>query len=199
MTKYVLNSGYEFKYPLKASKFIEEMIPDEKKAFSVLIVNFAQRRNMWEEKYEKLQKSINTFLPVGHIISYSLAFPDIFRKQCEQADVIYIQGGEDNLLKFYLDQFTDLESFFKNKTVVSSSAGSNYLSSYYWTCDWRSHFTGSHILPIKFLPHYLSDYGSKNPLGKINWNKALKELKNYGDDSLPVHALEEGDYVVIQK
>ena len=58
---------------------------------------------------------------------------------------------------------------------------------------------GLGILPIKFLAHYKSEYGADDPRGPINWESALEELKNYGDTSLPVHALKEGGYVVIEK
>lgn len=58
---------------------------------------------------------------------------------------------------------------------------------------------GLGILPIKFIPHYTSDFGSGGSRGTVNWDNAYKELEEYGDKSLPIHALEEGDYIVIEQ
>ena len=58
---------------------------------------------------------------------------------------------------------------------------------------------GLGILPIKFIPHYKSNWGSDDPRGSIDWEAALRELEEYGDASLPIHALEEGEYIVIEK
>ena len=57
---------------------------------------------------------------------------------------------------------------------------------------------GLGILPIKFLPHYQSDYGKNDSRGPIDWEKGRLELKNYADQSLPVYALKEGEFVVIE-
>lgn len=56
---------------------------------------------------------------------------------------------------------------------------------------------GLSILPIKFLPHYKSSYGNEDSRGHIDWDKALQELKDYKED-FPIHALKEGEYVVIE-
>ncbi len=58
---------------------------------------------------------------------------------------------------------------------------------------------GLGILPVKFLPHYESNYGEDDPRGWINWEAAKEELKNYGDPTFPIYAFNEGFYVVIEK
>lgn len=57
---------------------------------------------------------------------------------------------------------------------------------------------GLSILPIKFLAHYHSAYGENDPRGPINWQKAYKELSAYGDTTLPICALPEGDFRVFE-
>jgi hypothetical protein len=81
--------------------------------------------------------------------------------------------------------------------VIGSSAGSNALVKCFWTCDWRQVKEGLGILPIKFIPHYKSAYGEGDPRGPIDWIQAYNELAEYGDQSLPIHALEEGDFIII--
>jgi hypothetical protein len=59
---------------------------------------------------------------------------------------------------------------------------------------------GLGILPIKFIPHYKSEtYGNDDTRGPIDWEKAYEDLADYGDKSLPIQALEEGDFVVLEK
>jgi hypothetical protein len=57
---------------------------------------------------------------------------------------------------------------------------------------------GLGILPMKFIAHYKSSYGGNDPRGPIDWDKAYSELSKYGDTSLPIHALEEGHFIVIK-
>ncbi len=102
------------------------------------------------------------------------------------------------MLRFWFDQF-DLEKIFEGKVVATSSAGSSILTTFSWTCDWRDCLEGLRILPIKFIPHFNGTYGNNDPRGPIDWENAKKELEEYGDKSLPIHALEEGDFIVIEK
>ena len=60
-------------------------------------------------------------------------------------------------------------------------------------------FAGPTYLPIKFIAHYKSDYGADDPRGAIDWEKGYNNLKNFGNKTLPIHALKEGEYVIIEK
>ena len=112
--------------------------------------------------------------------------------------MVMIMGGDDTLLQHWLKQF-DVPKIWEGKIIATSSAGSNALVKHFWTCDWRECKDGLGILPIRFIPHFDSDFGSDDPRGPIDWKKALKELINYGDKSLPIHAPKEGDYVIINE
>jgi len=67
-----------------------------------------------------------------------------------------------------------------------------------WTLDWRQCIDGLGILPIKFIPHYGS-VDPDDPRGSIDWQKAYDELEAYGDPTSPIHALEEGQYIIIEQ
>ncbi len=58
---------------------------------------------------------------------------------------------------------------------------------------------GLGIVSIKFLAHYQSAYGDDDPRGPVDWKKAYSELTTYGDQTLPIHALKEGEYIVMEK
>jgi hypothetical protein len=197
MTKYVLNSGGVRKHPDLARKFFGEMVEGLGTSPKILICCFAQPRDKWEEKIANGIRAEYIF-PEGITPCFELAFPDTFEAQIRDCDAIYIHGGIDHLLLYWLRQY-NLPALWEGKVVATNSASSNALAKHFWTCDWRKNFDGLGILPLKFLSHYDSSYGSDDPRGPIDWATALQALKNYGDTTLPVHALKEGEYVVIMQ
>ncbi|MEA2006758.1 MAG: hypothetical protein U9O20_01175 [Patescibacteria group bacterium] len=109
-----------------------------------------------------------------------------------------IYGGDDESLMLRLSCF-DLEQLWKDKTVATISAGIDSIAQHFWTCDWRKCMDGFGILPTKVIPHYNSDYWSEDLQGPVDWQDVQEELKKYGDRSFPLHSLEEGEYIVIEK
>jgi hypothetical protein len=101
-------------------------------------------------------------------------------------------------VQYWLGKF-DLPKIWDGKVIATSSASSHALSKQYWTCDWRKCNEGLGILPIKFLAHFKSEYGTSDPRGPIDWDKARKELEEFGDKSLQIYALEEGDFEIFEK
>ncbi|HWZ65318.1 MAG TPA: hypothetical protein VNX65_00805 [Patescibacteria group bacterium] len=130
-------------------------------------------------------------MPTDITLQFALAIPTGFATQCVKADVIYFNGGDDYLLQYWMRQY-DLTKIFTGKVVATNSASSDLLATSFWTCDWRQCMDGLGILPIKFIPHYKSNFSSDDSHGPIDWQKA------YDDVSLPIHALEEGKFVVIK-
>lgn len=197
MAKYVLNSGSVGNYPELAKKFFTEVVKDLGKSPKLLICCFAQPREDWEEKFANDTKNTD-FFPEDVNPVFELAFPETFKKQIGECDAMYIHGGDDHLVQYWLRQF-DLPKIWDGKVVATNSASSNALGEHFWTCDWRRVMDGFGILPIKFLSHYESDFGVDDPRGPIDWKFAYKELESYKDSSLPIHALREGEYVVIEQ
>ena len=198
MTKYILNSGGAKKYPEKEKLFFNEITKDLGKNPRILCCFFARIREDWEKEFIESQTHISGLIDNDVKPIFELAFPDKFVEQVKNNDAIIIRGGDDVLLMHWLRRF-DLPSIWKNKVVAGSSAGADALVKHFWTCDWRQCFDGLGIIPIKFIPHFKSDYGNDDPRGPIDWNRAYEELTKYGDESLPIHALEEGDFIVIEK
>lgn len=207
MTKYILQSGNVKNYPGKMRKYNEEIFRDflsngkkeklENESIKVLFCFFSQTRERWEIKYNeysnRLKKSVSLALET------KMAMPDEFAKQCQWADIIILAGGDDDLLQCRMSKF-DVPKIWEGKVVTGSSAGADYLSDSFWTYDWREIKNGSGIVPVKFIPHYkFAEYMEGDNRGPINWDKTYKELKNYGNKNLPIYALKEGDFVVIEK
>ncbi len=200
MTKYVLNSGGVRNNPAKAREFMAEVVKGLGVEPKMLVCLFAQPREDWEVKFSQYTNELNERLPEGVKLTLELAMPDSFADQVARNDIVYIHGGDDELATYRFSKFNDLPGIFAGKVIATSSAGSDVLVKHYWTCDWRRNMDGLGILPIKFLPHYKSAYGNDDPYrGPIDWDKAYQDLAAYGDTSLPIHALEEGDFIVIEQ
>lgn len=195
MTKYVLNSGGLRNNVPRAKYFFAEVVKGLGNSPRVLICYFAQPRENWEEKFEEL-KTTNLYPDDVHPI-FELAFPDVFEQQIRDTDALYIYGGDDNLVQYWLSKY-NLPDIWKGKVVATNSASTNALANSFWTCDWRKVMDGLNFLPIKVLPHYQSDYGKDDPRGPVDWESGLRELTQYGDTSLPVHALREGEFIVFE-
>lgn len=196
MTKYILNSGGLRNNPEKAILFNREIVKNLGESPRILSCHFAMPRERWEEKYSQFCETFLQSMEKGISPKIELAFPGTFIEQVKNNNVIIIHGGDDVLALHYLSNY-NLPSIWQDKVIAGSSAGSDVLVKHFWTCDWRQVKDGLGILPIKFIPHYRSDYGQDDPRGPINWDQAYEELLGYGED-LPIKALEEGDYVVIE-
>lgn len=198
MTKYVLNSGGMSNNPDGAKRFFAELLAGLGDKPRVLLCNFAQPREVWEEKLEAYKEGFKAYLPDGVEPVYDLAFPDSFKRQIEASDAVYCHGGDDYLVKYWFKKL-DVANAWQGKVVGTNSATTHALSRHFWTCDWRQLQDGLGILPIKTLAHFKSSYGDHDPRGPIDWDKAKAELESYGDPSLPLYALPEGEFIVIEQ
>ncbi len=198
MTKYILQSGGIKNTPELKKKFHQEVVKDLGNNPKILLCYFAQPREYWEIKFPGYSNSITEDMPTGVSPSFELATPDTFAEQCYKADILYFSGGDDHLLQYWMRQY-NLSDLFKDKIVATNSASSDMLSMSFWTCDWRQCMDGLGILPIKFIPHYQSSWGDDDPRGPIDWQKAYKGLEEYGDKTLPIYALKEGEFEVFEK
>lgn len=150
MTKYVLNSGGLRDKPELSRRFFAEVLKGLGNKPKLLLCFFAQPREDWEEKYKQDLESIPMLMPDGVQPILGMAFPDTFIEQVENSDAIYIHGGDDHLIQYWLKQF-DVKKLFEGKTVGTSSASSHAFAKHFWTCDWRKNMDGLGILPIKFF------------------------------------------------
>lgn len=198
MTKYVVNSGGLHNVPDKKGPFFNEMVRNLGSKPKVLLCFFALSREEWKDKFAEDLSDFKTIFTGEIQPRLEMVMPDIFGKQMRESDAVYIHGGDDYLVQYWLKKF-DLPRLWEGKVVATNSASSNAISKHFWTPDWRKCMDGLGILPIKFLPHYKSNYGAGDPRGPIDWDKGYKELENYGDKNLPIYALEEGEFEIFEQ
>ncbi len=197
MIKYVLNSGGLKNNIPGAKKFIAELVKGFGDEPKILFCFFAEKRENWEEKFPQYVEGFTGWAPKGVKPKIELAFPGMFEEQIKDSDIVYIHGGDDHLVQYWLRKF-DIPKIWDGKVIGTNSASTHALSRAFWTCDWRELNDGLGILPIKTIAHYKSNYGADDPRGPIDWENAKADLAEYGDKALPIYALEEGEFEVFE-
>lgn len=196
MTTYILHGGYISKMTdaqdTKLRDTVLEKLNSEKPR--VAFVPFAGIREVWEGKFAENAVFMDRLF--GDNYESRLTLPDTFRDVCNWANVIFIKGGDDVLLAHYLNQFEDLTEIFAGKIVIGSSAGADYLSKIFWTCDWRKNMNGRGLVNVAIIPHFGSDYGGDDPRGAVDWNSAEQELRAATD--LPIYPIQEGEFEIFE-
>ena len=117
MTKYVINSGNVRGNKEKARKYMAEVLTGLGTKPKILLCFFAEKRENWEEKYANFVNDFVNYLPGGVIPEYEMAMPQDFVEQCAWADVIWIHGGDDHLVQYWLKQF-DLPKIWDGKSLL---------------------------------------------------------------------------------
>lgn len=193
MTKYILVGGYPRKAADGGKAFAEELVKGFKGPVKILLCFFARSKEDWEQNMIDDQAFFKNHLNQKQLI-FKIAEPDNFIEQIKWADAVYIRGGRVDSLFHLLKECKGWEKKLEGKTLAGSSAGAYAIAKYNYNLDTPKINEGLNLLPIKVLVHYKSDYNTPN----IDWDKALEELKNYKED-LPIHALKEGEFVVITR
>jgi len=197
MTKYVLNSGGLGDNTDSAKRFFAELVKGHGQNPRILMCFFAQPREEWEKRFGSYKKAFSKFMPEGIKPVYKMAFPESYQEQVAESDVIYCHGGDDHLAMYWFKKL-GVPEVWKGKVVGTNSATTHALARHFWTCDWRQLNDGLGVLPIKVISHYKSNYGTEDPRGPIDWEKAKRDLETYGDTTLPVYALSEGEFIVFE-
>ena len=198
MAKYVLNSGGLKSKPDTAKEYFAEVLEGLGETPKLLWCFFATLPDNPDERFTKYTKMFASYMPSGVHPIHKNAGIDTFAEDVAWADAIYIHGGHVSALRETLAEH-DLSTIFSNKTVGTNSASSILMSAVGFDCYTRKPSKGLSIFPIKFIAHYGSDFGSDDSRGPIDWDAAYDTVKNYGDTSLPVHALYEGEFIVMEK
>lgn len=195
MTRYILVGGREL-HPPGGQELCQALAAGLARPVRVLSCFFAEPEDTWEEKFNRKGK---TFFQkyLGKGVTVELARPESFERQARKADVIYLHGGDTGSLKTAMAPYQNLAALFKGKTVVGSSAGAQFLSRLYWTCDRREFGTGAGFVPCAVMVHFGSDYGSGDPRGSIDWLAAKSGLEQKAG-ALPVYCLHEGEFKVVE-
>lgn len=167
----------------------------------ILLCFFASSPKEWNEQYKDFSERITKELKTHQIKPiFELALENGYKEQAGRADVLFIAGGDCDVLH---DKAKKVQGFIESlstiKVVAGSSAGAILLSKYSWCCDDRDISVGLGTVPVTCMVHYRSEsYSDGDPRGPIDWNAAEKSLKAKLSTGEKVTHLPEGEFIVIQ-
>ncbi len=190
MTKFILVGGYVHKAKDGGLSFCKEMVSGlgNNRRIKILDCMFARPKESWKNKFNEDKVYLSKFIDNFEL---ELADTDKFTEQIKLSDVIFFRGGDTYMLWNILNTNGDWLKNLENKCVVGTSAGAEVISKYAYNLDTSKIDEYSGLLPIKFIPHWKSDYNSPN----INWDDAKEQLDNY-KEKIEIITLSEGEFKV---
>lgn len=190
MTKYILIWGRISKAPDGGKSFCEELIKWIKnKPIKILDCMFASPENSWAEKHKRnntfFSKYINDF-------KSELANPLKFIEQIKDSDIVFLNWWIPRQLISLIGNLSDFKSSLNEKIIAGSSGGADAICKYYGVGKTSNIGEGIRLLPIKFIPHWKSDY---DLWLDVDWDGLKNKLKYYKED-LPIITLKEWEFKV---
>lgn len=188
-TKYILHGGYTQEDNAENIKFYTECFTDTPKQAQILVVLFAKEDNISEEYYQNFCDILQKF--TNENVQFKKADEETFISQARQADIIFFQGGNTNMLLEKLRKYSDLPDTFEGKTIVGSSAGAYALSTLGASHHEAHTREGLGILPLRVVCHYESDRLAPS-------KTSLTEIRNTRED-LELVLLRDYEYRIFEK
>ncbi|HVW23144.1 MAG TPA: hypothetical protein VHB51_01490 [Candidatus Saccharimonadales bacterium] len=197
MTKYVVHGGKVLAAGDQGRAYFETLTAGFEKPRMLMCI-FAQPEERWDEKYKYWTNHIDSVLSVKP--SYELAQPDTVIEQMARADIIWLYGGDVELLKARVSKIPDFrQALSKMPVVTGASAGALLLTKRVWSCDYRRIIDGLGLVPINTIVHYRSaDYSSNHPKVPIDWDQADRELRAAVGPDAEITPLPEGTFKVYE-
>jgi len=186
MTTFILHGGRVTHESEANTKFFQEIANRLPDGARVLCCYFANPTKI-VSAHEHITAHIDAATEKHFIFEIADPDPEIFVEQAGRADALYFHGGTTGLLKDALQPIKNLSQLFQDKLVIGTSAGAHMLSRYYYSVMKSELYVGLGILPIKVISHYADEYKGQ-----------LEMLKTHGE-SLETYALQEGEFIVINK
>lgn len=172
-TKYVLHGGFTPGIKSVNDSFFNEVLKDTPNELKILIVYFATDNGdkYFPEDQEQFEQNGQ-----GKKLTFKKATMDKFKEETEQADIIYLHGGNSIKMIEAMKGFSELKDLLKGKIVAADSAGANILSVKFYSKR-NGICNGFGILPIKFMPHFEEE--NRNKLDQVNPNLGTICLREY--------------------
>lgn len=196
MTKYILAGGNDRQFEDYGVRLAEEVYKTVKRPARILSCFFAVPEDQWRHKTLDREDWFRSCF--GADIQYNLARLETLIDQVENADLVYLHGGDSNALMLErMKAFPDIAQALEGKVVVGSSAGANYLSRKFWTRSKRQVMDGSGIVPCGVMVHYGSVDGGFGS-GVVDWSNVERAVRAEIGPDAELLKIPEGQFVVIE-
>ena len=188
MTKYYLHGwGISIRSEENENLF-RELLDGNLVHTNILIVLFAREKSRWDEKY---LETVTRFQNVSgeKILHFECAQEDplVLQNQIKRSDIIFIHGGDTQMLQNKFEKIPDLEMLFENKIIAWSSAWSLFLMEWYYENDTHTYHAWLSLIEAKCICHW-----------KDQWNE-LEILKKYGEVNQEILLIPEWSYIIKEK
>ncbi|VAW32672.1 hypothetical protein MNBD_CPR01-533 [hydrothermal vent metagenome] len=154
-TKFILHGGYTREENDLNRGYFVEMVRCISDGGNILLVYFASKDEGVKEKYQKDSVRLQSFSE-GKTIHTIKATEENFIDEVQNADVIYLRGGDTQKLKNTLDKYPDFIEVVKGKIISGSSAGAYVLARYYFINSLNKVMEGYGCVPARVACHYES-------------------------------------------
>jgi peptidase E len=158
MTKYILHGGDTREFNEDNESFFREMTSGLEGNITILLVYFAKDGSKVEQLAieDKVRFTKNS---ENKNLEFLVANLDEVATQLNQANVVYIRGGDTALLLSKLNKIPNFANLIEGKIIGGSSAGAYALGKYFWENDTGELGEGLGILNIKVYCHYKPEDG----------------------------------------
>lgn len=192
MTKYILAGGCDRKHP-EYLETLARVITAEKPNPRILSCWFSNEDDHAREKFNDYQNYFRK--PFGPAALIVMADKNSFIEQLKDCDVLYLHGGNTDLLISAMAQYEDLASHFEDKVIVGSSAGANYLSTFGYSPSLKKVKPGSGLVGVSCVVHYNSVGFSEMAFTEEYWRDVVSLVKNQASNT-PTILLAEGTFAI---
>lgn len=198
ITKYILSGGYEGSAADGGKAFCEEIVKGLRERVKIFICLYGVPRRDWDEAFKRRENFFKQHLGERVECYYELEHEQ-GAIETDEADVVFIEDGDWNLLHYWFNHYSEVISLFYEKVVVGSGIAANYLSVCTYDPDWRFSAGSTGIVQARVLAHYQSStYLPDDSHGPIDWTAALAEVKAQGLGQ-PLYNLHDGEFVVVEQ
>ncbi len=159
------------------------------KTVKLAFCNFAQNEDDWEDTTDRNMRMFRSFTKKK--IENKIMTEKNFRAVSKWADVIYIPGGDSEVLKKRIKNLGNLKILWEEKILAGSSAGADFFCTAYISLRRKTLDKGLGWVNVACIPHWRDNYEDYT---KKDWDWAEKEaLQTY--PNLPLLCIPEGEFV----
>ncbi len=154
MTTFLLHGGETSRDNSQNDYFFKQFTAlVNKNSVKILLCYLSQEKAKWDKLIQRDKPKINN--KTNKKVSFDIAesAEDLLSK-IEENDVLYVAGGQPDLLEPYFNQLKGLREKLEDKVYIGSSMGTYMVSESYFTIQDEITHHGMGILPIQTICHW---------------------------------------------
>jgi peptidase E len=155
MKRLILMGGRPWFAADKGKRFTESLFRYAPKEVKVAFCIFAQPEIDWKETRDWNTSMFDAF-KAERTILYQTMTETNFAEVSAWADIIYVPGGDTNLLMDRLATCGDIASLWDGKVVAGSSAGADFMCEGFIYLQEKSYGRGLNWVKATMIPHWRS-------------------------------------------